>query len=364
MIRVIGIFAAATAVGVGSLHRHAAPPNPTPLVVHEWGTITTKHTANGTAEGRLNRLDYYEPLADFVHRYEPTVTARDPMGSLLKAPAGAGRADVTMRLETPVIYFHPTPGSTLPAPFDVKVNFRGGVLNEFYPDAAPSVNGWNGDHLSDGVVSTLAWKSVALTDGARLPMTNKHVWLAPREVKSTPVTVNGGEVEQYLFYRGVANLPALIRTELTNAGIVLRSPVRTPWLNAPSATLGTAWIVDIRRNGIAAARTTQPLTIERGESGKELARLAPWDPRDYSETVLPRLRAEMHAALVARGLYPDEATAMLETWKNSYFAQPGLRVFYIVPNEWTSYYLPLEISTPHSLTRVIVGRIDVEAGGP
>jgi hypothetical protein len=237
------------------------------------------------------------------------------------------------------------------------------VLNEFYPEAAPSVNGWNGDELK-AAVSTLAWKSVALTEGATLPLTNKHVWLAPRAVKSTPVTVNGGEVEQYLFYRGVGNLPALLGTELTSAGLVLRCPARTPWLNAASTTLGTVWVVDIRRNGIAAVRATQPLTIERGESGRELARLAPFNQRDYSETALPRLRAEMHAALVARGLYPDEATAMLETWKNSYFAQPGLRVFYIVPNEWTSYFLPLEISTPHTLTRVIVGRIDMEAGGP
>jgi hypothetical protein len=55
---------------------------------------------------------------------------------------------------------------------------------------------------------------------------------------------------------------------------------------------------------------------------------------------------------------------MLETWKKSYFAEPGLRVFYLVPNEWTSYYLPLHISTPHALTRVIVGRIDLETNTP
>jgi hypothetical protein len=128
--------------------------------------------------------------------------------------------------------------------------------------------------------------------------------------------------------------------------------------------LGVVWVVDIRRNGIAALRTSDPLTIERGDGGRELARLASFNPREYSESALPRLREAMHAALMARGLYADEATAMLETWKNSYFREPGLRVFYIVPNEWTSYYLPLTISTPHALTRVIVGRIDMPTGGP
>jgi hypothetical protein len=363
MIRFTSLLALATTVGITSVGANR-PPNPTPLVVHEWGTITTRHLANGSPEGRLNRVDYYEPLPNFVHRYEPPVTSRDPLGTLLKVPVGSGRGDVTMRLETPVIYFHPSPGSPPPAPFDVSVNFRGGVLNEFYPQASPSVNGWGGEHLSDAVVSTLAWKSVALTEGARIPSTNSHVWLAPRDVKSTPVTVNGGEAEQYLFYRGVANLPALLQTELSSAGLVLRGPARTPWLAAASAALGAVWVVDIRGNGIAAVRTTDQLTLTRGDSSHVLARVAPFNSRDYSEAALPRLREAMHAALVARGLYADEATAMLETWKNSYFREPGLRVFYLVPNEWTSYYLPLTISTPHTLNRVIVGRIDLQTGTP
>jgi hypothetical protein len=364
MIRIIGVFAVTAAAAITSLNGHSTPSKPTPLVVHEWGTITTRHAPSGAVDGRLNRLDYYEPLADFVHRYEPPVTSRDPLRNLLKVPVGAGRADVTMRLETPVIYFHPAPGSPPPPPFDVTVNFRGGVLNEFYPEATPSVNEWNGERLSDAMTSSLTWKSVALTDGAKLPLTNSHVWNAPREVRSTPVTVSGGEIEQYLFYRGVANLPALLRTELTRDALVLRSPVRTPWLNATSASLGAVWVVDIRGKGIAAVRTTDPLTIARDDSGRVLARLAPFNPREYSESALPRLREAMHAALVARGLYPDEATAMLETWKNSYFGIPGLRVFYLVPNEWASYYLPLTIATPHTLSRVIVGRIEIQTGNP
>ena len=365
MIRLIGVIAVSAAVGFASFNERSEAPSPAPLVVHEWGTITTRHAANGTAEGRLNRLDLdsYEPLANFVHRFEPPVTSRDPLRALLKVPVGSGRADVTMRLETPVLYFHPAPGSPPLAPFDVSVNFRGGVLNEFYPEAAPSVNGWNGERLNDAVTSTLSWKSVALTEGAKLPLTDSHVWLAPRGVKSAPVTVNGGEVEQYLFYRGVANIPAVLQTELTSAGMVLRSPARAPWLDA-STTLGAVWIVDIRGKGIAAVRTTDPLTIARGDSSRVLARLAPFNPRDYSETALPRLKSAMHAALVARGLFADEATAMLETWKTSYFRSPGLRVFYLVPNEWTSYYLPLSISTPHTLSRVIVGRIDIQTGTP
>src|ERR1043166_8246666 len=42
---------------------------------------------------------------------------------------------VTMRLETPVLYFHPTAAQTNFSAFDVKVQFHGGWLTQFYPDA-------------------------------------------------------------------------------------------------------------------------------------------------------------------------------------------------------------------------------------
>jgi hypothetical protein len=43
---------------------------------------------------------------------------------------------MTMRLETPVIYFYPPKGVTEPFPVDVSVKFRGGWLTQFYPHAA------------------------------------------------------------------------------------------------------------------------------------------------------------------------------------------------------------------------------------
>ncbi len=58
----------------------------------------------------------------------------------------------------------------------------------------------------------------------------------------------------------------------------------------------------------------------------------------------------MKRALVQAGLYDDEAEAMLETWKGSYFQRPGLRLFYLVPQAWVRHFLPLVISQPHELT--------------
>ena len=108
------------------------------LVIHEWGTITTIHDAAGNPATGLNRIDEADVLPSFVHRYEPATT-RQPQRQLGKSPLVPGRPDVTMRLETPVIYFHPPPNKKYDNPIDVTVRFRGGVLNEFYPDAEASV---------------------------------------------------------------------------------------------------------------------------------------------------------------------------------------------------------------------------------
>jgi hypothetical protein len=71
----------------------------------------------------------------------------------------------------------------------------------------------------------------------------------------------------------------------------------------------------------------------------------------------------MKKALVEAGLFEDEATAMMATWESSWYMEPGRRIFYLVPREWTDRFLPLSVSVPHRATRVLVGRIDLLAPG-
>jgi hypothetical protein len=40
--------------------------------------------------------------------------------------------------------------------------------------------------------------------------------------------------------------------------------------------------------------------------------------------------------------------------------KPGLRVFYVVPREWTDHFLPLKLSVPARVSRVLIGRIDID----
>ncbi len=346
-----------------------------PLVVHEWGTITTRHAANGTPKGRLNRINRSEVLPGFVHRYAPATTRHDPEKSLDKSPLTPGRPDVTMRLETPVVYFYPPAGSASLPPFDVSVTFRGGIVNEFYPRGETSVDvdvervcakmraglikGWDGAVLNDYVIGGLRWRGLSLNDTVSIPRTSSQVWLAPRRVRSTGVATAAGEGERYLFYRGVAHLDALVQTKRSAGAVVLRAPRRLHWMDAPSMTIANLWLVDVRPDRLAAFRSYTGIEIRKDAPSGDLQRIPLFATNDYTARGLTELRRTMKQALVAAGLLDDEAEAMLETWSESYFRTPGLRIFYMVPDEWLSYFLPLRISTPHELTRVLVGRIDL-----
>jgi hypothetical protein len=71
------------------------------------------------------------------------------------------------------------------------------------------------------------------------------------------------------------------------------------------------------------------------------------------------LRRELAAALVSAGLYPKEAQAMLDTWRDSWFEE-GIRVMYIVPRGIVDAELPLTIAPqPADTARVFVGRIEM-----
>jgi hypothetical protein len=79
----------------------------------------------------------------------------------------------------------------------------------------------------------------------------------------------------------------------------------------------------------------------------------------YSENNLARLRVEMRKELIADGLYADEADAMLKTWEVAYFKSPGLRLFYLLPHQWTDAVLPLQCSLLAEVSRTMVGRVEL-----
>lgn len=314
------------------------------LVVHEWGTFTSFQDAGGATIPGINVDD--EPVPKFVHRLKemPVFTTRSTPATWSQ---GAPRChpDVTLRLETPVLYFYPQGGFS--APLEVRASFNGGWLTEFYPFADAENTGFPAA-LDGNSRSTLQWKALTLASNtANLPSTNEHVWLAPREVHSAVVTEGRRqEAEKYLFYRGVGHLDApLIVREQGNSLII--SPRLASFRPFPEL-----WVVRVQPDGRVRYRH-----MPEGEQGAEKVLI----PVDDASSASDRddLYREIADALVKEGLYREEAQAMLETWELSYFESEGLRVMFVLPRSWTDAQLPLSISAPAAVTRVMLGRIEL-----
>jgi hypothetical protein len=332
--------------------------------VHEWGTFTSLQDESGNAIGGINTDD--EPVPKFVHRYADFLLLT-PTQQPATFFQGAPRChpDVTMRLETPVLYFHPTEPQPNTQGVDVKATFRGGWLTEYFPAAeatAPGVEpgSWAGfGHLTGKTVSTLTWKDLKLGGDWAGPVTDEHVWTAPRAVEAASVLGPNMEAEKFLFYRGVAHIDAPIRVTQESGGseLVLTSQWSPAGEDKP-LQIRSLWLVDIREDGKIAFRPVPSLALGGGVP-QVVKTPGTFTSGDFNADNLAKLKATLHDALVAEGLFNDEANALLNTWELSYFKSAGTRLFFIVPRSWTDSYLPLEVSVPSDITRVMVGRIEL-----
>lgn len=333
----------------------------TPWTVHEWGTFTSLQNEAGEAIGGINTDD--EPVPKFVHRLANLLLlSPSEVPMILFQGAPQCHPDVTMRLETPVLYFHPPTHPPGVRKVNVKVQFRGGWLTEFYPDAMADVAGFTNGQFNFGpihsdTISKLEWRDLKV--GGDWPVTNTsaHVWTSPRDVEAAFVKTTNDESEKFLFYRGVAHIDAPLRISRSGSELLFHSQSEN--LPAKSLAFHSVWLVDIQPDQKLAFRALPSLTLD-GDSSKVLARTsAVFASEDYQRNNLQELRSALKKALIAEGLFSDEADALLNTWELSYFKSAGLRVFFTVPREWTDFYLPLDIFPTAKINRVMVGRVEL-----
>ncbi len=372
------------------------------VTVHEWGTFTCLQDETGKAITGINIDD--EPVPAFVYDYggvDVTPQYSKAHGNFGLPPYFHRRSkgwipgdpEVTMRLETPVLYFYPPKGmaASVVAPLDVHVDFHGGILSQYYPFAKltglpePFPGLIHEKGIFNHLVSSLTWKEVQLGSTEEPLATDDKVWTTPREVEAAMVEitapvyrqVNGEmkiqeeiQAEKFLFYRGVGHLDSPLRLLFGFQGKV-GTPVRlfvTTQASADDTMYSDGWLVEIKQDGSCAFRTASkfggkplgPMTGIHPATQFELTGDHSFAAKDFSPDNLRQLKTAMQTALVHEGLYPDEASAMLRTWELSYFKSPGLRFFYTVPHKWVDQVLPLHITgAPVEVTRVMVGRIEL-----
>jgi hypothetical protein len=337
---------------------HASPDR---LIVHEWGTFTSLQDESGRTLSNINTDD--EPVPGFVHGlgrgYKGLFLLPTEMPPPLAQGAPVGHPQITMRLETPVTYFH-LPEGMKTATLDVAVDFHGGWLTEFYPAGVTLADGKpfafpKYPELTDKTVGRLEWKDVKLGGDGKGPETTEHVWLAPRDVNAANVSI-GKQSERFLFYRGVAHLNAPLTVKQIEGKDLLQITGEFPRPTIAGQRPPALWIVDVRPDGRCAFRDVHSIAA-RSNVVDAHAQMS-FAENEYAADTAP-LRKAMHAALVSDGLFDDEAAAMLNTWELSYFKSPGLRLFFTVPQTWTDAVLPLHLSQPADVTRVMIGRIEL-----
>jgi len=330
------------------------------MVIHEWGTFTSFQDEAGNSIGGINTDD--EPVPRFVHDLASMLLIRPtelPPTFFQGAPSC--HPDVTMRLETPVLYFHSPKHQDKPLTTDVSVGFHGGWLTQFYPSAeavAPGVESWpKFGHLRTDTTGWLSWTALSVGGNANGPATTDHVWTSPRAVDAASVTTTDHESEKFLFYRGVAHIDAPVQVvrDSTHDQLLLHTRLDSVQ-QSKELLIGSLWLAEIRTDGSSAFRKLKPMI------GNGVTR-ATFDDAEFSRQNAALFRADMHRTLVKEGLFDDEAEALLNTWELSYFKSPGLRLFFIVPRAWTDTYLPLRISIPAEVQRVMVGRIELVTPG-
>jgi hypothetical protein len=353
------------------------------LVIHEWGTFTSLQNESGAAIAGINTDD--EAVPEFVHRFGNLIPQPSELAPVFYKGVPRSHRQVKMRLETPVIYFHPPAGAKLPLTANVQVDFHGGWLTEYFPDAkivSPNIHAPNFrfQGLTPQSVGSLAWENLQIGTEGKLPDTEAAVWLTPRAVDAAVVQTPQGEAEKYIFYRGVGAVPSpltVIQTPDRDA-LMIQENLPANFKSPEKLRIRAMWLVHVLGDGRVAFRTLGAATLT-GVPAQELARaalgklqrIAETDEAgaaaeiedvslgNYSPDNLTLLRSAMREKLIEDGLYADEAEAMLKTWELAYFKSPGFRLFYVVPQPWTNAVMPLKCSLAAKISRTMVGRIEL-----
>ena len=323
------------AVATGNVAGRAPSPG---VIAHEWGTFTTVAGPDGRAIDWLP-LGGPTDLPCFVYHYQ---NRRDIKLFVGDQPLDYESARTSLwgkvRMETPVIYFYAPKETSV----DVEVQFPRGLMTEWYPTA--TVNQFVVSQLTlrdPRLRTSIRWPNVGIfpSTGARFPKdVERSHYYAARATDAATLRV-GAESERFLFYRGVADfdVPIAVRA-LENGGVRVANLAAEPL---------TGVILFENRGGKIGYRLL-------GALGSE-ATIAP----PTLDGTLDDLRTKLERTLVGAGLFPKEAAAMVETWRDSWFEE-GTRVLYLVPPRAVDAILPLRISpAPEQVARVFVGRMDV-----
>jgi hypothetical protein len=361
----LAIATAATLTGLSLYGDHGGGltgPAAGRFVVHEWGTFTSFSGSDGV------KLEF-RPLLDAD--LPPFVLNRPRQAGAFN-PFSKSAYPVLARMETPVTYFY----TDRPREVNVRVGFPRGLLTEFFPPVASMKPEFTGAAAPIGD-SELDWGRVWVLpdDAIRVDLENREVakrmrermlprlpplgdaydhYALARQTDSAMVYVereadpnlpyapHGGWFEKFLFYRGVGNFELPLRLTAQAGG-------RFELANTGSQPIRSLFLVSVEEQHVRFA------AYDEIGAGDRLTMV-----QSTQSATIDDLADAVQKALVREGLYEKEATAMVNTWRSSWFGEQGTRLFYLLPERLTDELLPLSIEpAPEERLRVMVGRMEI-----
>lgn len=342
----------------------------------EWGTYTSCQSSNGKDLSGLHHGEVND-LPNFVHAradgyshemweahkkltqnkrgiVPPSLrkTAQTPEGCgfcevMDWIPRAGSQFEVTQKLETPVIYFY----SHKEIEARVTVDFPKGIVTEVYPETSsmfPAIG-----QVTATANGQASWNVTVHAPQVRLSIPEVavgNIWEPSRRVSSNFVSNNNQENEKHIFYRGLGRFDGPVSVHSTHSHMVIK--------NNADEVVPAAWVLV---NDGSSGKTISIGSIKPGKEVKIPLQNGRFDLSSAMPMDLYVLDAgvKLEIELVAAGLFPLEARAMVDTWSRHYFAGYGSRVLYIAPSSYPDTLLPLTITpAPKSQQRVLVGRIE------
>ena len=329
--------------------------------VHEWGTFTVLQGSDGKIIQWYQAPDKLVDLPPFVQQHSSAFS------KARSANLFAGLDSV--RMETPVLYFYPEKTMAI----RVEASFPDGRITEVFPPSSysfnkaedalwrgtllppdspeksriPAATGAKGRHYAAARAVPEAWLFSQLLPGSNVEPTPTP----PAQPKADPI-------DHFIFYRGAGNADAFpIRAvEQEKPG----SYQLTNFYHETIPKLFALRVVDGQSSWTTVNQLTRVGYDEKQKKTINQQTITFPESTGSDTEIAAELREAMIASLHTEGLTIAEAKAMVATWDDLWFTDPGTRVLAILPQSFADEMVPLHITpTPTKLERVFVARLEL-----
>ena len=324
------------------------------LEVHEWGTFTVLSGPNGM---QVPWYASYSDLAKLPKFVSPGFSGKNGLARI--------------RMETPVLYFYPEKEMEV----SVDVSFASGSITETFPHShggkitvepgmgmgSVSYGGkWTGklhpptDSKAAAEIPVIEASENEEPYGAAREVPD--AWIFESDLEEIPglqVQPHFPQVEKFIFYRGAGDAHIPVTTSVSGDKVT----VKNQWENA--LPFGVALRVKNGKASWVEVPAVAGRPVDEAPSMNQAQVAFPKPDRSIDE-VESELAAVWKKALADHGLTSAEASAMVETWRKTWFRESGDRFLALVPQEPVDAMLPLNITpAPEKVIRVFVARFEM-----